>query len=56
MPKNALEHWKNSGNIWIGNQAYKDKVMKMSFHWISVYTFCYYKALKAHIMIWVFIM
>ena len=32
MPKNSLKQWKNSENIWIGNQAYKDKVMKMSFN------------------------
>ena len=32
MPKNSLKQWKNSENICIGNQAYKDKVMKMSFN------------------------
>ena len=32
MPKNSLKQWKNSENIWIGNQVYKDKMMKMSFN------------------------
>ena len=50
MPKNSLKQWKNSENIWIGNQVYKDKMMKMSFNWVSFYTFCFYKALKTHII------